>query len=458
MHWGRKFLSAVAILALTGCNGQAAKLTIRSMPAPVSAVAKPVPLRIAEARGQLALGNVALALESYRKAAREQPDSFEALAGMAGCYDRMGRFDLSRRNYEAALALAPRDTTILAAFASSLDEQGLSDEATRVRSEIKVLMASSFHPPLEPVPLQIAAPSLAPTPISPTPARPAAPAPSLKVASPLPNPAAVPAIGPPRDQPVEVALQQQPAIPGPAAPAVVPVVKAATAPTTGPAVGPSVTIALPPPKAATPATVAAMPEPSTPGARAPSATIEERAATPLPAPAPAVEEAPAVSPESPVRAAPVRSVAVEPGSTSGSAPRLERLSLGEVALVTTGRPQWRAQLVQRSERSTTIRFVPLRTASARPSGMKLLNAARSQGLAANTRKYLAGRGWQQIAIGDAPKVRQNSIILYPPSRRGTAQRLAAQFGFAIARRPEGSELVMLIGRDATRFMRVRASG
>jgi hypothetical protein len=171
-----------------------------------------------------------------------------------------------------------------------------------------------------------------------------------------------------------------------------------------------------------------------------------------------VEEAPAVSPESPVRAAPVRSVAVEQRSPTGPAPRLERLSLGEVALVTTGRPQWRAQLVQRTERSTTIRFVPLRTASARPTGVRLLNAARSQGLAANTRKYLAGRGWQQIAIGDAPKVRQNSIILYPPSRRGTAQRLAAQFGFAIARRPEGSELVMLIGRDATRSTRVRDSG
>ena len=62
MHRGRKFLSAVAIVALAGCDGEAAKLTIRSMPAPVSAVAKPVPLRIAEARGQLALGNVALAL------------------------------------------------------------------------------------------------------------------------------------------------------------------------------------------------------------------------------------------------------------------------------------------------------------------------------------------------------------------------------------------------------------
>ena len=141
-------------------------------------------------------------------------------------------------------------------------------------------------------------------------------------------------------------------------------------------------------------------------------------------------------------------------------------------LVTSAQPHWRAQTVQRTDRSTTIRFVSLqaasartasgrvagvRTAAARTAGIRLLNAARYQGLAANTRSYLAVRGWRKIAIGDAPSVRQTSLILYPPSRRATAKRLAAQFGFAIASRPEGSELVMLIGRDATRPKR-HASG
>ena len=143
MHRGHKFSAAVAMLALAACDRETGKLTIRSTPAPVSSVAKPVSLRVAEAHGHLALGNIALALESYRKAAREEPDNLEALAGIAGCYDRMGRFDLSQRNYEAALALAPRDPALLAAFAASLDLQGRSHEAAGVRAEVKAALAAS---------------------------------------------------------------------------------------------------------------------------------------------------------------------------------------------------------------------------------------------------------------------------------------------------------------------------
>ena len=80
--------------------------------------------------------------------------------------------------------------------------------------------------------------------------------------------------------------------------------------------------------------------------------------------------------------------------------------------------------------------------------MRLLNAA-ATGARRQYPRYCRPR-LRKIEIGDAPSVRQTSLILYPPSRRATAKRLAAQFGFAIASRPEGSELVMLIGRDATR--------
>ena len=37
-----------------------------------------------------------------------------------------------------------------------------------------------------------------------------------------------------------------------------------------------------------------------------------------------------------------------------------------VALVTTGRPQWRALVVSKTAQSTTMRFVPLRKTAARP--------------------------------------------------------------------------------------------
>jgi Tfp pilus assembly protein PilF len=107
MKRGGDILCSVAVLAMTGCGGSDAKLAIRSIPAPLSATSKPVPYRIAEAHGHLALGNVALAIESFRKALREQHDSVDAMVGLAGSYYHMARFDLSRRYYESALAIAP---------------------------------------------------------------------------------------------------------------------------------------------------------------------------------------------------------------------------------------------------------------------------------------------------------------------------------------------------------------
>ena len=141
--------------------------------------------------------------------------------------------------------------------------------------------------------------------------------------------------------------------------------------------------------------------------------------------------------------------------TVSVAPRLERISPGEVALVTTGRPQWRSTIVARTAHTTTVRYVPLRTASAQPIRIRLLNAARYQGLAARTRKLLAQRGWRQLAIGDARRVRQTSLILYPAHRRATAVRLGRQFGIPIAKRASGGEFVMLLGRDAAKLRAVR---
>src|SRR5688500_8010060 len=141
MIGGSRLLATVAVLALAGCGGSDAKLAIRSIPAPLSATPRPIPYRIAEAHGHLALGNVALAIESFRKALREQPDSVDAMVGLAGSYDRMARSDLSRRYYESALAIVPADTRVLTAFAGSLDAQGQSVEAAAVRSEIRVRSA-----------------------------------------------------------------------------------------------------------------------------------------------------------------------------------------------------------------------------------------------------------------------------------------------------------------------------
>jgi Flp pilus assembly protein TadD len=90
-----KLLLATASLAVVGC-ADSGELKIRAIADPLTKAVKPGNPLLGEARGLLALGNVGLAIEAYRKVLRAQPDSIEALAGLAECYDQMGRHDLAR--------------------------------------------------------------------------------------------------------------------------------------------------------------------------------------------------------------------------------------------------------------------------------------------------------------------------------------------------------------------------
>jgi hypothetical protein len=296
------------LLAATACTND---VEVRSIASPLAQGHKPANFRVAEGNAQYALGNIGLALEAFRKALREEPGSVEAMVGLATCYDRMGRFDLSRKNYEMALAVAPSDTSLYAAFAQSLELQGQGPEAARVKAELAERVVAPEAP--------------------------------------------------------RAALGSVPVLPPPPAP--------------------SVTVALAPPRSA------------------------------------------------PVAVEPVR-----------SGVRLERLSLGEVALVTMPTKRWESRTVAKSPTSTTIRFEPRREAA-----VTLLNAARVRGLAARTRVYLAARGFRGAAIGDAPRIRQQSAIQYGASEARRAERLAAQFGFELERQTGAmSGLTVLLGRDAAR--------
>ncbi len=307
---------AVSALAIASCSGNA--IEVRSIKQALAEGRQPASSRVAEGNAQLALGNVGLAIEAYRKALREQPDNVDAMMGLATCYDRMGRSDLSRRHYEMALAVEPANTDVYSLFAQSLDAQGQRDEAARVKTELA--------------------------------ARVVAPEASREV------PGSVPVLPPPPAQ--------------------------------------SVTVALAPPRS-------------------------------LP-------------------------VAVE--RPAGNGVRLERLSMREVALVTlTAQPRWEARTVARTATTTTFRFQP------KPQlAVSLLNAARVQGLAARTRAYLTGRGFGAVRIGDAPAVRHRSAILYSQADALRAERLAAQFGFALEKR-EGPRagVTILLGRDAARDAALR---
>ena len=319
---------AFATVAVASCTAPG-KIAVRAIPTALAGGERSVSFRVAEANGQFALGNVALALESYRKALREQPASVDAMIGMAACYDAMGRFDLSRRHYEAALAIEPSNKDLLNRLSASLLQQGLASEAALVRQEIFARDRLAAMPTQRP--------------------------------------------GQP---PVVLGLSRVDAL-----------------------AGASVTIALPVARRATAITVPL--------------------ATPVAA------------------AAPVRTL---------DGPHLERISLGEVALVTTGiAPRF---LAPHAAINSLAPPKPM-LASLRPSStpLLLLNAARSQGLAARTRRSLTGHGFGNALLGNADRVRATTVILAPDADRPRALRLARAFGID-GRVIAGRRLTMILGRDA----------
>lgn len=385
MRTGGILLVTAAVLTCTACLGDEGKLEIRSVNGGLKPVQQPVPYRIAEARGQLAIGNVALALEGFRKAEREDPTSIAALAGMGQCYDLMGRFDVSRRHYERALALAPRDPALLAMFAASLDRQGLAQAAGSVRREIAALAAADQAP----APVAIEIPE---------------PAPQLAIAEAAPAP--VPQVAAPVGQSVTIALP-------PPRPADVPKAQPATVA----AAEQAKTLAKPLAKPAQLTTVAAA-KPPKPQAKPPQAMAvapvgrSVTIALPPPRPAPATRQ-----------------------------PRLERLSMSEVALITGDGPRWK-----RPE-ALHIRAAARRLPD-KALEVRLLNAARVEKLAARTRAYLGRFGWNDIAVGDANAVRRRSLIVYPKGAHAEAARLSKRLGIAMAPRSDVKMLTILLGRDA----------
>lgn len=320
MTRGGKAALLISVAALTGCAATSSLPKARLIADPASALLKGNDLAVA--RGELALNNVGLALEAFRKAQRAAPTDPAPLAGIADCYMAMGRFDLAQTNFEAALALAPRDVGLLKGLAKALELEGQPERAAEVRQEAQRDSSGT-------------------------------------VVAPTAAGAAVTA-----NSSVTVALP-------PAA-------------ATG---NSSVTVALPPP----------------------SAPVQ-------PAIAPAPDQ---------------------------NSPWLERLSTGEVALVTTRQRQSSPQT--KAVVTAALHWAPLSQPGTAPK-VQVLNAARSSGLAASTRALLADRGWQNIVIGSAPAVRQSSVVVYPRAQARLARKLAAELGIR-SRTVGGSSVVVMLGRD-----------
>jgi tetratricopeptide (TPR) repeat protein len=133
------------VLLLAGCTEEG-RWSVRPLKTGFAEGEQPASFRVNEARAHFALGNVALAAEGFRRALREDPASVDALNGLAACYDRMGRFDLSRTYYEKALALAPGDARLYVNLALSLDLQDKVDEAAALRREASSRFAAIHAP------------------------------------------------------------------------------------------------------------------------------------------------------------------------------------------------------------------------------------------------------------------------------------------------------------------------
>ena len=414
MNGGAKAGILLTGLALAGCAATSGKLEIKPI-ADAGEKFRHGNVDVAAARGQLALGNVGLALEAFRRINRDRPGDPTALAGIGDCYASMGRFDLAQSNYESALAMAPRDPALLLGLARVFEREGDVARGVELRAEAARAQVPAAAPTA--IPAQITAQAM----------RPVAPAPevawvksahvgSVTVQLPKPRPADRLAADESRMH-VQVAQLVVPSAPAPSVTLALPPARPA----------PSATLALPPSRPVPAASRVQLAQLVAPSAPAPSVTLALPPARP----------APGDGGEQPVKMAAALAVP--------QPVRIERISPREVMLVTSGRSLWQPQIVSRTLASTTVRWVPLR-GSATPPNVQVLNAARRQGLAASARSVLVDRGWRRIAIGNASDQRETSIVLYPKSRAALGRSLAAQFGIG-SQLSEGEVLVLVLGRD-----------
>jgi tetratricopeptide (TPR) repeat protein len=500
MNRGDKVLILLAATALAGCNADSGRVEVRPIADP-AAKFRQGSADVAAARGQLALGNVGLALEAFRIIQRNRPTDPAAPAGIAECYAAMGRLDLAESSFEAALALAPHDPKLLLGLAAIFEQQGHNDRALAVRVEAAAAQAAAAAV-VPAAPIQ-AKPRLAAAPMRKSNAPKVPHVGSITVELPEARPADLLATGVRKAQ-AQLARAVEIAPIAPAAPVAVQAPLQLSQGTAAMPLRSTITVSLPvarsaerltmdsdaarlqlaqaaatvrlepAPTDAIAATTAAphgmLPEPSAPEEHVPprsSITVALPPARPSARFAmdsvaarselaqaavtmPLQLTAPSAPPPEP-RPAPLKSADMSVTLAEAAGPRIERISPGQVMLVTTGRPLWKSPTASRSLASNTVRWIPLGNATVRPN-VQVLNAARRDGIARSARAVLLDRGWRRIKVADAPIMREKSVVLYPRGRAALGRSLAAQFGVTA----EASDIAfptLLLGRDAPHLVR-----
>ena len=126
------FLISVLAVGTSGCSARIGP-DVRQLSTTITSSLSGSPM----SRGRVLFGRgeYALAIEEFRKAIRETPESPEGYNALASSYDMIGRFDLANRNYELALARAPDEGRIYRNMARSLKMQGRVGEAEALLAE-----------------------------------------------------------------------------------------------------------------------------------------------------------------------------------------------------------------------------------------------------------------------------------------------------------------------------------
>ena len=429
MRRGLSLLLISSCLIGASCTGTN-HFQVRAIPVP-GATTKTGNALLAEARGQFALGNVGLALESFQTALREQPDSAEAYEGIAQCYAAMGRFDIARTNLEFALAYAPTDPRLLTEMAVALDKLGDHQRATETLAEATRVLS----PPVAKAPRDEVTP-----------------------------------IGVARTGSVTVKLpeiSEQAAIDRLNAKWRSQIAISSRALATVPLTLKDEAVVIDRDPASAPVAVALRAVPS----------ISKNEKNGIPATAPTPKPSLSSIPKRPIELPATEQLLAEdvrphvPSSaitapTALRGPYLERASGGEVELITAPRidavalnkeptrakaPGRSSPLAPAGERpkllaEASVRWIPLKAPEQQT--VELLNAARRHGLARQARAELASRGLRKIAIGDAREVRTRSLILYGKGRLELAHRLAAQFRCKTKKVAGLKTIIVLLGRDS----------
>lgn len=225
--------SAGLLCLLCGCvTGKPASLEIRSVNHQQLAIAGEP--SIERGKDLLRRGQNADAISAFRAALREEPDSAEAHNGLAIAYDGIGRKDLARRYFELAVAEKPGEVRYSANLANFFEGNGQSELAAGLR-QAPVALASADHTVTPSMTLIIAETPIASEAVAAIDADPIAAIPAYLLTEPFNQPVMATVTKPEISSGIiqisnETAAQSLPAV---FRPSIIPAIEAAQIPSTG---------------------------------------------------------------------------------------------------------------------------------------------------------------------------------------------------------------------------------